>query len=157
MGQNKYSNLYSFTVLIKISTVYMYFYNKALLADNYISFHLYINILWKSIQWSISCARGECSVQFSHCSCLTLQNHEPQHARPPCSSSTLRVYTNTCPLSPWCHPAISSSVIPSSSCPQSFPSLGFFRGVSSSYQVVKVLEFQFQHRSFQGWISFRMD
>ena len=66
-------------------------------------------------------------VQFS-CSVLSdsLQTHEPQHARPPCPSPTPRVYPNSCPLSRWCHPAISSSVIPFCSCPQSFPASGSF-------------------------------
>ena len=51
----------------------------------------------------------------------SLQPHELQHARPPCSSPTPRVHPNSCPLSGWCHPAISSSVVPFSSCPQSLP------------------------------------
>ena len=50
-----------------------------------------------------------------------LQPHESQHARPTCPSPTLRVHPNSCPLSPWCHPAISSSVVPFSSCPKSLP------------------------------------
>ena len=64
-------------------------------------------------------------VQFS-CSAVSnsLRLHEPQHARPPCPSPTPRVYPNSCPLSQWCHPAISSSVIPFSSCLQSFPTSG---------------------------------
>ena len=49
-----------------------------------------------------------------------LQPHEPQHARAPCPSPTSRVYPNPCPSSRWCHPTISSSVVPFSSCPQSF-------------------------------------
>ena len=57
--------------------------------------------------------------------------------------------TQTTPLSRWCHPTISSSAIPFSSCPQSFPASGFFKWVSSSHQVAKVLEFQLQHQSFQ--------
>ena len=63
------------------------------------------------------------SVQFS-CSVVSysLQPHESQHARPPCPSPTPGVYPNPCPLSQWCHPVISSSVIPFSSCPQSLPS-----------------------------------
>ena len=63
------------------------------------------------------------SVQFSSVtqSCPTLRPHESQHARPPCPSPTPGVYPNSCPLSPWCHPAISSSVIPFFSCPQSLP------------------------------------
>ena len=68
------------------------------------------------------------SVQFSSVaqSCPTLQPHESQHARPPCPSPTPGVYSNSCPLSQWCHPAISSSVIPFSSCPQSLPASGSF-------------------------------
>ena len=54
-------------------------------------------------------------------SCPTLWLHESQHARPPCPSSTPRDHSNSCPSSRWCHPAISSSVIPFSSCPQSLP------------------------------------
>ena len=62
------------------------------------------------------------SVQFSHSFVSnSLQPHESQHARPPCSLPTLGVHSNSCPLSRWCHPAISSSVIPFSSCPQSLP------------------------------------
>ena len=56
----------------------------------------------------------------------SLRPHELQHTRPPCPSPTLRVYSNSCPLNRWCHPTISSSVIPFSSCPQSFPSSGSF-------------------------------
>ena len=67
------------------------------------------------------------SVQFSHSVVSdSLRSHEPQHARPPCPSPTPRVYPNPCPLSRWCHPTISSSVIPFSSCPQSFPASGSF-------------------------------
>ena len=67
------------------------------------------------------------SVQFSHSVMSnSLQPHELQHARPPCPSPTSRVHSNPCPLSQWCHPAISSSVFPFSSCPQSFPAYGSF-------------------------------
>ena len=51
----------------------------------------------------------------------SLQPHESQHARPPCPSPTPRVHPDSCPSSQWCHPAISSSVVPFSSCPQSLP------------------------------------
>ena len=51
----------------------------------------------------------------------SLRPHEPQHARPPCPSPTCGVHPNLCPSSWWCHPAISSSVVPFSSCPQSLP------------------------------------
>ena len=51
----------------------------------------------------------------------SLRPHESQHTRPPCPSPTPGVHPDSCPLSPWCHPAISSSVVPFSSCPQSLP------------------------------------
>ena len=62
------------------------------------------------------------SVQFS-CSVVSdsLQPHESQHARPPCPSPSPGVHSDSRPLSPWCHPAFSSSVVPFSSCPQSLP------------------------------------
>ena len=56
--------------------------------------------------------------------CLTLWPHGLQHARPPCPSPGPGVCSNSCPLSWWCHPTISSSVVPFSSCPQSFPASG---------------------------------
>ena len=67
------------------------------------------------------------SVQFS-CSVVSnsLRPHKSQHARPPCPSPTPGVRSNSCPLSQWCHPAISSSVVPFSSCPQSLPASGSF-------------------------------
>ena len=62
------------------------------------------------------------SVHFSHSVVSdSLQPHESQHTRPPCPSPTPGVHSNSCPSSRWCHPAISSSVVPFSSCPQSFP------------------------------------
>ena len=65
------------------------------------------------------------SVQFSHSFVSDfLQHHESQHARPPCPSPTPGVHSNSRPLSRWCHPPISSSVIPFSSCLQSFPASG---------------------------------
>ena len=67
------------------------------------------------------------SVQFSHTVLSdSLRPHESQHARPPCPSPTPRVHSNSCPSSWWCHPAISSSVVPFSSCPQSLPASGSF-------------------------------
>ena len=67
------------------------------------------------------------SVQFSHSVMSdSLWPHESQHTRPPCPSQAPRVYSNSCPSSRWCHPAISSSVIPFSSCPQSLPAPGSF-------------------------------
>ena len=67
------------------------------------------------------------SVQFSRSVVSdSLQPHELQHARPPCPTPTPRVHPNPCPLSRWCHPTISSSVIPFSSCLQSIPASGCF-------------------------------
>ena len=70
----------------------------------------------------------KCSVQFS-CSVVSKYLWPPrlQYARPPCPSPTPGVYSNSCPLSRWCHPTISSSVVPFSSCPQSFPASGSFQ------------------------------
>ena len=56
----------------------------------------------------------------------SLRPHESQHTRPPCPLPTAGVYANPCPLSQWCHPTTSSSVVPFSSCPQSFPASGSF-------------------------------
>ena len=88
--------------------------------------------------------------QFS-CSVMSnsLQPHGMQHARPPCPSPTPRVYSNSCSLSRWWHPTISSSVIPFSSCPNLSQHQGLFKWANSSHQVARVLEFQLQHQSFQ--------
>ena len=71
----------------------------------------------------------------------SLRPHESQHTRPPCPSPTPGVHPNSCPSSQWCHPAISSLVVPFSSCPQSLPTSKSFP-MSSSHEVAKVLEFQ---------------
>ena len=95
-------------------------------------------------------------VQFS-CSVVSnsLWPHRPQYTRLPCPSPTPRVYSNLCPLSQWCHPTISSSVIPFSSHIQSFPASGSFKMSQFFASGGQVLEFQLQHQSFQ-WI-FRAD
>ena len=82
-------------------------------------------------------------LQFS-CSVVSdsLRSHESQHARPPCPSPTPGVHSNSCPSSQWCHPAISSSGIPFSSCPQSLLASESFPWVNSLHEVAKVLEFQ---------------
>ena len=68
------------------------------------------------------------SVQFSHSAVSdSLWLHESQHTRPPCPSPTPGAHSNSCPLSRGCHPAISSSVVPFSSCSQSFPAWGSFQ------------------------------
>ena len=91
------------------------------------------------------------SAQFSCLSVVSdsLQPHESQHARPPCLSPTPRVHLDSCPLSQWCVPAISSSVVPFSSCPNPSQHQGLFQWVNSSHEVSKVLEFQIQHHSLQ--------
>ena len=97
-------------------------------------------------------------------SCSVVSNslwpQESQHDRPPCPLPTPGVYSNFCPSSRWCHQAISSSVVPFSSCPQSLPASESFPMSQLFHEVAKLMEFQFQHQSFQ-WtprtISFRMD
>ena len=76
---------------------------------------------WEGIFEGISSVQFSLSVVSS-----SLRPHESQHARPPCPSPTPGVYSNSCPSSQWCHPPISSSVIPFSSCLQSFPASGSF-------------------------------
>ena len=101
--------------------------------------------------------------QFSHSAVSdSLRPRESQHARPPCPSPTPGVYRNPCPLSRWCHPTISSSVVPFSSCPQSLPASGSFQmsqlftsggqstGVSAS---TSVLPMNIQDWSPLGWTS----
>ena len=72
----------------------------------------------------------------------SLRPHELQHARPLCPSPTPGVHSDSHPSSQWFHPAISSSVVPFSSCPQSLPASESFKWVNSSHEVAKVLEFQ---------------
>ena len=106
------------------------------------------------------------SVQFSRSVVSnSLQPHEVQHARPPCPLPTPRVYPNSCPLSRWCHLNISSSVIPFSSCLQSFPaSRSFLRseffaaggqsiGVSASTLVLSMNTQNWSPLGWTGWIS----
>ena len=109
---------------------------------------------------------SESWVQFS-CSVVSnsLQPHESQYARPPCPSPTPGVYPNSCPLSRWCHPTISFSVIPFSSCLQSFPSSRSFLmnqffasggqsiGVSASTSVLPVNTQDWSPLGWTGWIS----
>ena len=126
--------------------------------------------------WSIHEDRGFCgcgsllaplsSVQFSR-SVLSdsLWPHEPQHTRAPYPSPTAGVYPNPCALSLWCHPKISSSVIPFSSCPQSlpasvsFPLSQFFAsggqiiGVSASTSVLPMNIQDWSPLGWTGWIS----
>ena len=108
------------------------------------------------------------SVQFSRSVMFnSLRPHEPQHARPPCPSPTPCVHTNPCPLSCWCHPTISSSVVPFSSCPQSFPASMSFPmsqflasggqriGVSASASVLPMNTQDWSPLGWTGWISWQ--
>ena len=97
----------------------------------------------------------------------SFQPHGPQHARPLCPSPTPRVYTNSCPLSQWCHPTISSSVVPFSYCLQSFPASGSFPmsqlfissgqsiGVSASTWVLPMNTQDWSPLGWTGWISLK--
>ena len=105
-------------------------------------------------------------VQFSHSVMSnSLQLHGMQHARPPWPSPTLGARSDSCPSSWWCHPAISSSVIPFSSCLQAFPASGFFQmsqlfawggqstGVSASTSVLPLNTQDWSPLGWTGWIS----
>ena len=84
----------------------------------------------------------------------SLRPHELQHARPPCPSPTPGVYPNSCLLSRWCHPTISSSVIPFSSCPQSFPASGSFpvsQFFTSGDQRIEVSASSVRPMNIQDW------
>ena len=108
----------------------------------------------------------EYSGQFSHSVVSdSLQLHELQHARLPCPSPIPRDYSNSCPSSQWCHPAISSFVVPFSSCPQSLPASGSFPmgqlitwggqsiGVSASASVLPMNTQKWSPLGWTGWIS----
>ena len=102
------------------------------------------------------------SVQFSRSVVSdSLWPHESQHARPPCPSPIPGVHSNSCPLSQWCHPAISSSVVPFSSCPQSPRSIRVFSNESTLFiRWPKYWSFSFSIRpsnEYSGLIFFRMD
>ena len=105
------------------------------------------------------------SVQFSQSVVSdSLRPHESQHARPPCPSPIPGVHPNSCPSSRWCHPTISPSVVPFSSCPQSFPALGSFPmnqvfasgresiGVSASTSVLLMNTQNWFPLGWTGWI-----
>ena len=107
-----------------------------------------------------------CSVQFS-CSVVSnsLRPHESHHARSPCPSPTPRVHPDSRPSSQWCHPAISSSIVPFSSCPQSLPASGSFPmsqlftwggqsiGVSASASVLPKNTQDWSPLGWTGWMS----
>ena len=120
-----------------------------------------MGIPWWSI-WALT-ARSHfqslvSSVQFSRSVVsYSLRPHELQHTRPPCPSPTPGVHSNSCPSSRWCHPAISSSIIPFSSCPQSLPASQSFP-MSQLFACMDV-SFSFSgipSKEHPGPISFRM-
>ena len=90
----------------------------------------------------------------------SLRLHESQHTRPPCPSPSPRVHSDSCPPSPRCHPAISSSVVPFSSCPQSLPASVFSNESTLHMRCPKYWSFSFSiiaSKEIPGLISFRMD
>ena len=119
-----------------------------------------LNALPKIFCFSLTCGRKLNSVQLLSCVWLFAQ-----HARLPCPSPTPRVHPNPCPLNQWCHPTISSSVMPFSSCPQSFPASGSFPmsqlfawggqsiGVSASTLVLPMNTQDWSPSEWTGWIS----
>ena len=108
-----------------------------------------------------------CSVGRSHGLQHSLWPHGLQHTRLPCPSPPPRACSNSCPLSQWCHPTMSSSVVPLSSCPQSFPASGSFPmsqfftssgqsiGVSASTSVLPMNTQDWSPLGWTGWISLR--
>ena len=136
---------------------------------NCVPFHL--SSLMCAIPSVFSCIRifdqiAISSIQFS-CTVMSdsLWPHEPQHTRPPSPSPAPRVYPNPCPLNRWCNLTISSSVIPFSSCPQSFPASGSLQmsqlfasggqsiGVSASTSVLPMNTQNLSPLGWTGWIS----
>jgi len=124
----------SLTLLIKMSrTDNLTILNVPIHGHRY--FSTYLGLIYLDLQFS--------SVEFS-CSVVSnsLRPHESQHARPPCPSPTPRVHSDSCPSSQWCHPAISSSVVPfSSHNPSQHQSL--FQWVNSSHEVAILLLWKF--------------
>ena len=144
-----------------IRSSYLYLDEAAEIQRGYIS---YLRSHYRMTEPGLECKFS--SVQFSSSVVSdSLKPHELQHARPPCPSQTPRVYPNSCPLSRWCHPTISSSVIPFSSCPQSFPASRSFQmsqlflsahlqsiGVSASTPVLPMNTQDWSPLGWTGWI-----
>ena len=133
----------------------------------------------KCIKWRIEAWKGQILQHSKHtrspCTPLSsvqslshvrlFATHELQHARPPCPSPTPRVHSNSHPSIQWCHLAISSSVVPFSSCPQYFPESGSFQmsevfpsggqsiGVSPSASVLPMNTQDWSPSEWTGWIS----
>ena len=174
-----YQNFHRYHLIGELSGLSLFFWESLMIINNsywvliirkgWAWFSQCIISLWGIVQMSEEASIITfiiTSVQFI-CSIMSnsLQPHEPQHARPPCSSPTPRVHPNPCPLSWWCHPTISSSGIPFSSCPQSFPASGSFPmsqlfasggqniGVSASTSVLPMNTQDWSPLGYTGWIS----
>ena len=129
-------------------------------------FPLSMTSVYGIISWWFRAWALESSIQFSRSVVSdSLQHYELQHARPPCPSPTPGVHPDSCPSSWWCHPAISSSVIPFSSCPQSLPASASFPmsqlftwdgqgiGVSALASVLPMNTQDWSPLGWTGWIS----
>ena len=120
-----------------------------------------MKILNVNIDGPISRSKNVCSIQLSRSVVShSLWPHESQHTRPPCPSPTPGVHPNSCPLSRWCRPAISSSVVPFSSCPQSLPAWVFSNESTLHMRWPKYWSFSFSiipSKEHSGLNSFRMD
>ena len=117
--------------------------------------------MWSNTALFLECSSSFSSVQFSRSVVSdSLRPHESQHAKPPCPSPTPRVHSDSRPSSQWCHPAISSSVVPFSSCPQSLSASVFSSESTLHMRWSKYWSFSFSiipSKEIPGLISFRMD
>ena len=124
--------------------------------------HLHYINNCQNVNWFLCGPSIDSSVQFSRSVVSdSLRPHESQHARPPCPKPTPGVHSNPCPSSQWCHPTISSSVVPFSFCPQSFPASGSFptsQFFASGWAEYWSFSFSISlSNEYSGLISFRMD
>ena len=144
-----------------MSIKYVLFASSSLLQS---TFRFSFLLDWITTFYSFLCLFS--SVQFSRSVVSdSLRPHEPQHARPPCPSPTPGLHSNSCPLSQWCHTAISSSVVPFASCPQSLPASESFPmnqlftwggqniGVSASESVLPINTQDWSPLEWISWIS----
>ena len=120
-----------------LSSQFFSYWVTFLVTDIIRSYLAYIKPQFSSVQFSLSVVSNY------------LRPHEPQHTRPPCPSPTPKVHPNPCPLSQWCYPTTSSSVVPFSFCPQTFPTLGSFPMSQLFTSGGQILERQLHHQSFQ--------
>ena len=119
--------------------------------ESYMFLHIYKFVMISSVHFSRSVVSD------------SLRPHESQHTRPPCLPPTPGVYSNSCPSSWWCHPAISSSVVSFSSCPQSLPASGTFpmsqlfswggQSIGASASVFPMNTQDWSPLGWTGWIS----